>query len=223
MISKSLIYQKNLTNFFNFSKEEKRNKSIELLNKSKKLILDTEKYLNYSSYYKKLTMKYSFKLPGITNYPILKNETIIPIKKYKIKNSSLSQRLILSDYNKDVKYKKKIKEFNSNNIINENLNNINSNSFLTYIDKFNNMDNVIHKYITYKENYFVNKNKDGNKKLLEQYINKLIDNDEIHQNFLENSIYKKENIFFIKKTEIKLRCDSIILYFYNEKKKNFKN
>ena len=219
MISKSLIYQKNLTNFFNFSKEEKRNKSIELLNKSKKLILDTDKYLNYSSYYKKLTMKYSFKLPGITNYPILKNETIIPIKKYKIKNSSLTQRLILSDYNRDQKYKKKIKEFNSNNIINENLNNINSNSFLTYIDKFNNMDNVIHKYITYKENYFVNKNKDGNKKLLEQYINKLIDNDEIHQNFLENSIYKKENIFFIKKTEIKLRCDSIILYFYNEKKK----
>ena len=47
MISKSLIYQKNLTNFFNFSKEEKRNKLIELLNKSKKLILDTEKYLNY--------------------------------------------------------------------------------------------------------------------------------------------------------------------------------
>ena len=107
MISKSLIYQKNLTNFFNFSKEEKRNKSIELLNKSKKLILDTEKYLNYSSYYKKLTMKYSFKLPGITNYPILKNETIIPIKKYKIKNSSLTQRLILSDYNRDQKYKKK--------------------------------------------------------------------------------------------------------------------
>ena len=80
------------------------------------------------------------------------------------------------------------------------------------------MNGVIHKYITYKENYFVNRNKDGNRKLLEEYMNRIIYGD-MKSDPLEEGNFKKENIFMIKKSEVKLRCDSIILYFYEDDKK----
>ena len=214
MSSQTLYYQKKLTNFFNFSNVESTYQSVELLKKSKKLILDTVKYFNYSTFYNKLTMKHTFKIPEVTDYPIQTNETIIPIHKNKKRNINLGRKLVLSDQINE-SFAKKIKDDFNNNFPIIEKNAINSKTFLNYIDKFNNMDGVIHKYITYKEKYFVNKNKDGNKSLLEEYMNKNIDNDNIIEPFNE-PVFKKENIFQIKNTEVKLRCDSIILYFYEE-------
>jgi hypothetical protein len=214
MSSQTLYYQKKLTNFFNFSNVESTYQSVELLKKSKKLILDTVKYFNYSTFYNKLTMKHTFKIPEVTDYPIQTNETIIPIHKNKKRNINLGRKLVLSDQINE-SFAKKIKDDFNNNFPIIEKNAINSKTFLNYIDKFNNMDGVIHKYITYKEKYFVNKNKDGNKSLLEEYMNKNIDNDNIIEPFNE-PVFKKENIFKIKNTEVKLRCDSIILYFYEE-------
>ena len=214
MTSQTLYYQKKLTNFFNFSNVESTYQSVELLKKSKKLILDTVKYFNYSTFYNKLTMKHTFKIPEVTDYPIQTNETIIPIHKNKKRNINLGRKLVLSDQINE-SFAKKIKDDFNNNFPIIEKNAINSKTFLNYIDKFNNMDGVIHKYITYKEKYFVNKNKDGNKSLLEEYMNKNIDNDNIIEPFNE-PVFKKENIFKIKNTEVKLRCDSIILYFYEE-------
>ncbi len=217
MSSQTLYYQKKLTNFFNFSNVESSYQSVELLKKSKKLILDTVKYFNYSTFYNKLTMKHTFKIPEVTDYPIQTNETIIPIHKNKKKNINLGRKLVLSDQINE-SFAKKIKDDFNNNFPIIEKNAINSKTFLNYIDKFNNMDGVIHKYITYKEKYFVNKNKDGNKSLLEEYMNKNIDNDNVIKPFNE-PVFKKENIFKIKNTEVKLRCDSIILYFYEEETK----
>ena len=214
MSSQTLYYQKKLTNFFNFSNVESTYQSVELLKKSKKLILDTVKYFNYSTFYNKLTMKHTFKIPEVADYPIQTNETIIPIHKNKKRNINLGRKLVLSDQINE-SFAKKIKDDFNNNFPIIEKNAINSKTFLNYIDKFNNMDGVIHKYITYKEKYFVNKNKDGNKSLLEEYMNKNIDNDNIIEPFNE-PVFKKENIFKIKNTEVKLRCDSIILYFYEE-------
>ena len=221
MSTKSLLYQKKLNNFFDFTEvQQPTHQSIELLKKSKKLILDTEKYLDYSSFYNKLTMKHTFKLPEISNYPIQTNHAIIPINRYKrrIKNSVFNRKLVLSDKINE-SFSKKIKNsFIKNFPLDDNNNSINSKSFLTYIDKFNDMNGVIHKYITYKENYFVNRNKDGNRKLLEEYMNRIIYGD-MKSDPLEEGNFKKENIFMIKKSEVKLRCDSIILYFYEDDKK----
>ena len=217
MSSQTLYYQKKLTNFFNFSNVESTYQSVELLKKSKKLILDTVKYFNYSTFYNKLTMKHTFKIPEVADYPIQTNETIIPIHKNKKRNINLGRKLVLSDQINE-SFAKKIKDDFNNNFPIIEKNAINSKTFLNYIDKFNNMDGVIHKYITYKEKYFVNKNKDGNKSLLEEYMNKNIDNDNIIEPFNE-PVFKKENIFKIKNTEVKLRCDSIILYFYEEETK----
>ena len=217
MSSQTLYYQKKLTNFFNFSNVESTYQSVELLKKSKKLILDTVKYFNYSTFYNKLTMKHTFKIPEVTDYPIQTNETIIPIHKNKKRNINLGRKLVLSDQINE-SFAKKIKDDFNNNFPIIEKNAINSKTFLNYIDKFNNMDGVIHKYITYKEKYFVNKNKDGNKSLLEEYMNKNIDNDNVIKPFNE-PVFKKENIFKIKNTEVKLRCDSIILYFYEEETK----
>ena len=165
MSTKSLLYQKKLNNFFDFTEvQQPTHQSVELLKKSKKLILNTEKYLDYSSFYNKLTMKHTFKLPEISNYPIQTNHAIIPINRYKrrIKNSVFNRKLVLSDKINE-SFSKKIKNsFIKNFPLDDNNNSINSKSFLTYIDKFNDMNGVIHKYITYKENYFVNRNKDGN-------------------------------------------------------------
>ena len=217
MSSQTLYYQKKLTNFFNFSNVESTYQSVELLKKSKKLILDTVKYFNYSTFYNKLTMKHTFKIPEVADYPIQTNETIIPIHKNKKRNINLGRKLVLSDQINE-SFAKKIKDDFNNNFPIIEKNAINSKTFLNYIDKFNNMDGVIHKYITYKEKYFVNKNKDGNKSLLEEYMNKNIDNDNVIKPFNE-PVFKKENIFKIKNTEVKLRCDSIILYFYEEETK----
>ena len=221
MSTKSLLYQKKLNNFFDFTEvQQPTHQSIELLKKSKKLILDTEKYLDYSSFYNKLTMKHTFKLPEVSNYPIQTNHAIIPINRHKRrnKNSVFNRKLVLSDKINE-SFSKKIKNsFIKNFPLDDNNNSINSKSFLTYIDKFNDMNGVIHKYITYKENYFVNRNKDGNRKLLEEYMNKNIYGD-VKSNPFEEPVFKKENIFMVKKSEVKLRCDSIILYFYEDDKK----
>ena len=101
-------YQKKLTSYFNFKEGNQTIFSVELLKKSKELILDTNKYLDYSSYYNNLTMVHSFKLPNISDYPIRTNESIIPIKEYNKmvfynKNHFNSHRTI-------VKREKKIKE-----------------------------------------------------------------------------------------------------------------
>ena len=214
-------YQANLTNFFNFKEGQQTNFSVELLKKSKELILDTNKYLDYSSYYNNLTMVHSFKLPNIKDYPIRTNESIIPIKEYnkivfynKI-NFNSNQTTILKNKKKIKEEKPKLQDESSDN-------SINVKSFLIYIDKFNNMNGVIHKYITYKETYFVNKHKDGNKKLLLQYVNKHYYNDNLLP-FDDNPIFKKENVFMIKDIEVKLRCDPLILIFIDENgKKNSK-
>ena len=208
-------YQKQLTNFFNFHNVNHSNLSVELLKKSKKLILDTEKYSNYSLFYNKLTMIHSFKLPGIKDYPIRTNKEIIPIKEY---NKMIYNTNLLKEKIKKRKVNFTMKTSNSNLMIRtlKTDSTINAKSFLIYIDQFNNMDWAIHKYITYKEIYFVDKNKDGNKKLLEQYVNNYYYN-EIKLNLLEdNAIYKKENIFTIKNIEVKLKCNPLVLTFFDE-------
>ena len=223
-MSRSLSeYQKKLTSFFNFHDVHNSDLSVELLKKSKKLILDTEKYSNYSLFYNKLTMIHSFKLPGVNDYPIRTNKEIIPIKEYKMR--LVNNKNLLTEKVKK-KENLKIKESNSTLMIKtlKTESTINAKSFLIYIDKFNNMDWAIHKYITYKEIYFVDKNKDGNKKLLEQYVNNNYYN-EFKRNILEkNPILKKENIFKIKNIEVKLKCNPLVLMFFDEDgKKKFKN
>ena len=208
-------YQKQLTNFFNFHNVNHSNLSVELLKKSKKLILDTKTYSNYSLFYNKLTMIHSFKLPGIKDYPIRTNKEIIPIKEY---NKMIYNTNLLKEKIKKRKVNFTMKTSNSNLMIRtlKTDSTINAKSFLIYIDQFNNMDWAIHKYITYKEIYFVDKNKDGNKKLLEQYVNNYYYN-EIKLNLLEdNAIYKKENIFTIKNIEVKLKCNPLVLTFFDE-------
>ena len=208
-------YQKQLTNFFNFHNVNHSNLSVELLKKSKKLILDTKSYSNYSLFYNKLTMIHSFKLPGIKDYPIRTNKEIIPIKEY---NKMIYNTNLLKEKIKKRKVNFTMKTSNSNLMIRtlKTDSTINAKSFLIYIDQFNNMDWAIHKYITYKEIYFVDKNKDGNKKLLEQYVNNYYYN-EIKLNLLEdNAIYKKENIFTIKNIEVKLKCNPLVLTFFDE-------
>ncbi len=208
-------YQKQLTNFFNFHNVNHSNLSVELLKKSKKLILDTKSYSNYSLFYNKLTMIHSFKLPGIKDYPIRTNKEIIPIKEY---NKMIYNTNLLKEKIKKRKVNFSMKTSNSNLMIRtiKTDSTINAKSFLIYIDQFNNMDWAIHKYITYKEIYFVDKNKDGNKKLLEQYVNNYYYN-EIKLNLLEdNAIYKKENIFTIKNIEVKLKCNPLVLTFFDE-------
>ena len=222
-MSRSLSeYQKKLTSFFNFHDVHNSDLSVELLKKSKKLILDTEKYSNYSLFYNKLTMIHSFKLPGVNDYPIRTNKEIIPIKEYKMR--LVNNKNLLTEKVKK-KENPKIKESNSTLMIKtlKTESTINAKSFLIYIDKFNNMDWAIHKYITYKEIYFVDKNKDGNKKLLEQYVNNNYYN-EFKRNILEkNPILKKENIFKIKNIEVKLKCNPLVLMFFDEDgKKNSK-
>ena len=220
-MSKISHYQKNLTDFFEFSDVNYSDLSVDLLKKSKKLILNTKKYSDYSNYYNRLTMKYTFKLPGITHYPIQMNEDIIPINNYKknkinirkllIRNSQLSTSL---EKNSD-DHPKKMKTIYNNIFLNKSDNSINANGFLKYIDAFNNMDDAVHKYVTYKEKYFVDKNKDGNKKLLKEYIEK----EKSNQNeisFDKEIIYKKENIFTIKDIEVKLRCDTVMILFTDE-------
>ena len=220
MANSILNYQQNLTNFFDISNVSYSN-SVDLLKKSKKLILNTKNYSNYSNYYNQLTMKHSFKLPNITNYPIQKNEGIIPIKRHK--NGKINiRKLLIKDVNIDnINEKNKTRNviINSVSKTNEHYsdNSITSNSFLKYIDSFNNMDDVVHKYVTYKENYYVDKNKDGNKELLEKYIkNEVLTYNEEQNPLNKNPIYKKENIFMIKDIEVKLRCDTFILLFTDE-------
>ena len=213
-------YQINLTNYFNFKEGQQTNFSVELLKKSKELILNTNKYLDYSSYYNNLTMVHSFKLPNIKDYPIRTNESIIPIKEYN--KMVIYNKNILNSHRTIEKNNKKIKEEKPKSQEESSDNTINLKSFLIYIDKFNNMNGVIHKYITYKETYFVNKHKDGNKKLLLQYVNKNYYNDNLLP-FDDNPIFKKENVFMIKDIEVKLRCDPLILIFIDENgKKNSK-
>ena len=206
-------YQINLTNYFNFKEGQQTNFSVELLKKSKELILNTNKYLDYSSYYNNLTMVHSFKLPNIKDYPIRTNESIIPIKEYN--KMVIYNKNILNSHRTIEKNNKKIKEEKPKSQEESSDNTINLKSFLIYIDKFNNMNGVIHKYITYKENYFVNKHKDGNKKLLQQYVNKYYYN-ENSLPFDDIPIFKKENVFMIKDIEVKLRCDPLILIFFDE-------
>ena len=220
MANSILNYQQNLTNLIDISNVSYSN-SVDLLKKSKKLILNTKNYSNYSNYYNQLTMKHSFKLPNITNYPIQKNEGIIPIKRHK--NGKINiRKLLIKDVNIDninEKNKTRNKIINSVSKANEPYsdNSITSNSFLKYIDSFNNMDDVVHKYVTYKENYYVDKNKDGNKELLEKYIkNEVLTYNEEQNPLDKNPIYKKENIFMIKDIEVKLRCDTFILLFTDE-------
>jgi hypothetical protein len=220
MSSSILDYQQNLTNFFDISNVSYSN-SIDLLKKSKKLILNTKRYSNYSNYYNQLTMKHTFKLPNVTNYPIQINEGIIPIKRYNKRNLNL-RKVLIKDMNIDNINEKNNKNNTiinsvSNTFLNDFDNSINANRFLKYIDSFNNMDDVVHKYVTYKENYFVDRNKDGNKELLENYLKNEILNYNQEQNPLDkNPIYKKENIFMIKDIEVKLRCDTFVLLFTDE-------
>ena len=215
--SRILDYQQNLTHFFDISNVSYSN-SVDLLRKSKKLILNSKRYSTYSDYYNQLTMTHTFKLPNVTNYPIQKNEEIIPIKRHK--KGKLNLRKVFLNIN-NVKDKNNIRNniINSvsNTFLNDSDNSITSNRFLKYIDSFNNMDDVVHKYVTYKENYFVDKNKDGNMELLENYIKNEFLNYNQEQNPLDKDpIYKKENVFMIKDIEVKLRCDSFTLLFTDD-------
>lgn len=190
----------------------------DLMKKSKQLVLNTEQYDNYSNYYTTLTSIHSFKLPDISAYPIQINKEFIPLKKHNVKEKipnikkqffHNTSRNILSTQETVVKT-----EGNINN------KEINEETFLKYIDIFNNKNNIIHRYIDYKEKYFINKDVESNKTFLKNFI-------------LENAVEEKD---FLKETEkinklkidngnidvkIKFRSIKIIFYELNNKKNSF--
>jgi hypothetical protein len=80
-----------------------------LLNKTKGLILSNKNYNNFMKKYLILTQVSSFKLPEISNYPILKNDYNIPIARttFTTKND---KNIIFSALNKNSKKKQKDKD-----------------------------------------------------------------------------------------------------------------
>ena len=228
-INKGNKYQNKLISFFRIDFKifkNKKNKnftdSVDYLKKSKQLILNSEKYKKYSNYYNYLTTSHTFKLPNIEDYPLRQNTEIIPIKNLKTQLILKNLEKNKSNWNiEDITNNEKDNNL-ENNIDNsifinqDNNNSINPKSFLTYIDKFNNMNSVIYKYITYKENYFIDKT---NSEIIDYFseLNKKLTN--LTNFFDSKNIVCKENKFDIGNINIKMIYNSLILYIFDEKNK----
>ena len=228
-INKRNRYQTKLNSFFSIDfnyLNDKKNKnftdSVEYLKKSKQLILNSKRYIKYNNYYNNLTTSHTFKLPNIDDYPLRQNTEIIPIKNHKKEQILKNLENVKSNHKfEDLINNEKENNLDNNNIENspqneEDKNTINPKSFLTYIDKFNNMNSVIYKYITYKENYFIDKK---NSEIID-YFTELNNNLNDLENFFNSkNIVCKENKFDIGNINIKMIYNSLILYIFNEKNK----
>ena len=210
-----------LFSYLNVNELSKSTKSIELLKNSKRLILNTPVYKQYSDCYTKLTTSHTFKLPNVSTYPIQHNHDMISLQ------SVYSQPI--TQPNKISLKKKQFKQLNLSSDLKilkpENLNKlsclfmkkINEHTFLKCVDQFNDTNNVMHKYINYKETYFINKNNDRNLNLLKEMLNKYT----IDEIISDNSPKKIENTFTINEGNIMVRFkfSSLKLTFYNETNK----
>jgi len=182
--------------------EEKFENVNSLLNKTKGLILSNKNYNKFMRKYLILTQQSSFKLPEISNYPILKNGSMIPINRttFTSKNdknvifSNLNDNNISNKTNK--KDNKKIKKFEfpkfSENGINDSSNkngghstknidiNDNYNSDSQKINENNNNNNEIdndeNNY--FSKNFYILRDKkllDETEKNLRNVVNKISD------------------------------------------------
>lgn len=149
-------YRKNLLSFVNLKTFGLTTNSIDLVKKSKQLVLNTEQYDKYSNYYTLMTTMHSFKLPNITSYPIQINPEIIPIQNNMIKEQIKQKRKRIFN-----KCSRNFTDIIDNNHLQTeadciNDKEINEITLMKYIDIFNNKNSIIHKYIEYKEKYFIN-------------------------------------------------------------------
>ena len=222
----SKSYLKKISNFFQFKYNPENEMSVELLKKSKQLVLNNNNYNDYSNFYHSFTTRFTYKLPNVNIYPMQKNSEIISLREIKKnKDEKTEENKRKSVFQPILEYKKysTISYTDNNENIKENmkLNNsnetINEKIFLNYIDKFNNMNNVMHNYITYRITYYVNK-LDENKYLM-SIIEKQKEDKNI--NIFDDKINCKLNMFNIyNDIQIKLIFNSIIIYIYdsNDKK-----
>ena len=112
-------------------------------------------------------------------------------------------------------YKESTKKEDENSYKYNMKNNINSHSFMNFIDNFNNNINIINKYNEYKEKYFVDKDNDNNKKYLISLFNEInFDENNINGYFNNDDHTIKKNKFQINDFNISIKLSSLTLYFY---------
>ena len=237
----SKIYLKKISHQFKFKNNPENEMSVELLKKSKQLVLNNSNYNNYSNFYHSFTTKFTYKLPDINIYPLQKNTNIISLREIKLyndtKKDTIKNKILYFPISNDCYSTIFTQETNDNNNTNNTNNNnnnknnisenkiynnqetINEKNFLNYIDKFNNMNNVMYKYITYRETYYINQLNEIN------YLISVIQNQKKENKidlFDENEINCKLNVFNIynNNIEVKLIFNSIIIYIFdiNDKK-----
>ncbi len=199
-------YHKKLLSFIDLKTLDTSTNSNDLVKKSKELILNTSRYDKYSNYYTMMTTIHSFKLPEITSYPIQINPELIPIQNNKIKEQINQKRKRIfmkcsrnyTDIIDNNHMKTEIGGFNDKEI--------NEKTLMKYIDIFNNKNSIIHRYIDYKEKYFINDDK--------RNINTICEGSLTDEN-------TKSNTFSIDngRINIKLKYQSIKLLFFDFKEK----
>ena len=218
-------YLKKVSDYFRFKYNPENEMSVELLKKSKQLVLNNNNYNNYSKFYHSFTTRFTYKLPNVSIYPMQKNSEIISlgeIKKNKEedKHTKIFQPILEYKKNSTILYKEKnenSKENSNSKLNSSNQETINEKIFLNYIDKFNNMNNVMHNYITYRITYYVNQLDEI--KYLMSIIQK--QKEDLYINiFDDKEINCKLNIFNIyNNIQIKLIFNSIIIYIYDSNNK----
>ena len=179
--------------FFPFKVQEENQKDTKyvsnLLKKTKALVLSNNNYNNFMKHYNFLTQESTFKLPEITQYPILKNEEMIPVNRNTY--SSGSQYIL---HNEKRGRPKSI-------IIDEITSESNNNTKLKYtINSVTNQENINLNYI--------NINIDINN------TNKFSCDEENNKNNNENILYNKSSNEFPCTVNLKNRK---ILYNYEKK------
>ena len=218
-------YLKKVSDYFRFKYNPENEMSVELLKKSKQLVLNNNNYNNYSKFYHSFTTRFTYKLPNLSIYPMQKNSEIISlgeIKKNKEENKDTKIFQPILEYKKytTISYKEKnenSKENSNSKLNSSNQETINEKIFLNYIDKFNNMNNVMHNYITYRITYYVNQLDEI--KYLMSIIQKQKEDLNINI-FDDKEINCKLNIFNIyNDIQIKLIFNSIIVYIYDSNNK----
>lgn len=198
-------YHKKLLSFINLKTLDSSTNSNDLVKKSKELVLNTSRYDKYSDYYTMMTTIHSFKLPDITSYPIQIHPEIIPIQNNKMKEQIKQKRKRIfmkcsRNYTDiiDNHMKTEIESFNDKEI--------NEKTLMKYIDIFNNKNSIIHRYIDYKEKYFINDYKRNINTICE---GSLTDENTKHNKFLIDN----------GRISIKLKYQSIKLVFFDCKEK----
>jgi len=172
-----------------------------LLKKTKSLVLSNQNYNKFMKKYLIMTQKTSYKLPEIVNYPILKNEYLIPINRQtytsgtriisKNKNENIKENLILNnDKEKTENYRMKIEGFstvlndNNSNLLPQILleNKLNNTSDLLVNPELVSDDNKLQNI----ENNLISKDIDTKNKTLNTF-NFNINNNINHRNYNEKS------------------------------------